>query len=538
MKITVKAAAAFYTQDGIVADTAQSPKLASYDARLDGNTYNLYITSELAPAGVSVRIPVETDAGDTLFMNGFQSATESRERSIIARMSKVSAVSEYMHQKQSKKTGGDYDFVPYKNKPGITHGFSYCYFRSGDKIKLFASLDESTGYTVFKYDAANGMLKVSKDVTGVKSFDGYKAMSLFFAEGSEEEVFDAWFSMLDKGENAPAERLVGYSTKKLADIEQDSVCDMIDRMKLFPVKPNLFLVEGEYCVEGDWLKHNRDSFPNGMRAIADSIREGGMLAGIAIAPFTVSDKSEIFDEHGDWMLRLPDGRFCRTGEDKYILDVTKEEVREYIRDVLHTVLFMWGYDLVKLNDLYAAAVLPVDGKSRGQIMCEAMTFLRECCGGKLMYASDVPLMPAFRVADYCSVSCDAVSDKVPSVLYSRRFYRESASVKNASADIVFRRMLNGRAFLNAPCEISLYDKESFLDGNLNSAEQNSLSTLEGLFSSVLITTDDVSQYNQKQKRRFKKMCSLSGAADIKVRRVATGYTVDYKHADKSYIIKF
>ena len=52
MKITVKAAAAFYTQDGIVADTAQNPKLASYDARLDDKTYNLYITSEYTPAGV------------------------------------------------------------------------------------------------------------------------------------------------------------------------------------------------------------------------------------------------------------------------------------------------------------------------------------------------------------------------------------------------------------------------------------------------------------------------------------------------------
>ena len=155
-----------------------------------------------------------------------------------------------------------------------------------------------------------------------------------------------------------------------------------------------------------------------------------------------------------------------------------------------------------------------------------------------MYACDVPLMPAFGIADYCSVSGGAMSANIPNMLSSKKYYRESASVRNASADIVFRRMLNGRAFLNVPCEVSLYDKDFFLDGNLNNAEQNVLTTLEGLFSSVLITTDDVIKYNQKQKRRFKKMCALSSATEISVRRVPTGHVVGYRHAGKSYIIKF
>ncbi len=538
MNINIKAAAAFYTSGGIKADSAQNPKLAQYNVEQTEDTYSLYITSKYVPAGVSVRIPMELEALDTVFMNGFQSATESREKSIVAKPGKVSVVTDYVYQKRSQKTGGDYDFVPYKNKPGITHGFSYCYFRTGDTIKLFASLDESTGYTVFKYDAWSGVLKISKDVTGVQNFNGYKAMSLFYAEGGEEEVFDKWFSFLAKSENAPAERLVGYSTKKLQKINEDVVCERIDSMAQFPVTPNLFLVEGKYCDEGDWLRYNRRNFPIGMREISDLIKEKGMLSGIAISPFTVDDKSNVFKDHGEWMLRMPDGRFCKTADDLYILNSAKPEVKEYIREVIHTVLYMWGFDLIKLNNLYAAGVLPTDGKSRGQLMCEAMAFLRECCGGKLMYACDVPLMPAFGMADYCAVSCGAISDNVPNVLYSKKFYRESASVKNASADIVFRRMLNGRAFLNVPCEVSLYDKDFFLDGNLNSAEQNVLTTLEGLFSSVLITTDDVLTYNQKQKRKFKKMCALSAATEIKVKRIPSGHFVGYRHAGKSYIIKF
>lgn len=538
MNISIKAAAAFYTSGGIKADSAQNPKLAAYRAELGESTYDLYVTSKYIPAGVSVRIPVQTDINDTVFMNGFQSSTESRERGITAKMSKVSAVTEYVHQKQSKKTGGDYDFVPYKNKPGVTHGFSYCYFRRGDKLRLFASLDESTGYTVFKYDAWNGVLKVSKDVTGVQKFDNYKAMSLFFCEGTEEEVFSAWFSRLPQSDNPPVDRLMGYSTKKLQAINEDIICERIDDMEDFPVKPNLFLIEGKYCEHGDWLRYSRRDFPIGMREIADIIREHGMLSGIALSPFTVDERSYVFKNHGEWILRMSDGRFCKTRDDRYVLNSANPEVRAYIREVLHTILFMWGYDLVKLNDLYAAGVVPTDGKSRGELMCDAMKFLRECCCGKMMFANDVPLMPAFGVADYCTVSCGAVSDNVPNVLYSKKFYRESASVKNASADIVFRRELDRRAFLSAPCEVSLYDKDFFLDGNLNSAEQNVLTTLAGLFTSVLITTDDVALYAPKQIRKFKKMCELKDATDVSIRRVPTGHVVGYRLDGKSYIIKF
>ena len=538
MNINVRAAAAFYTSAGIKADSVQNPKLAKYKAELSENTYNLYVTSRYVPAGVSIRIPVDTDINDTVFMNGFQSATESRERGIIARMSTATTVSEFVHQKKSKKTDGDDDFVPYKNKPGVTYGFSYCYFRHGNTVRLFASLDETTGYTVFKYDAWSGVLKISKDITGVQKFDNYHAMSLFFAEGSEEDVFNAWFDRLEKSENAPAEKLVGYTTSKLETINEDVVIKKIENMSEFPVHANVFFIEGEYCVEGDWLRYNRRNFPIGLREISDLIKEKGMYSGIALSPFTVDEKSKVFSEHVDWVLRMKDGRYCKTKDDKYILDSTNPKVREYVREVLHTILFMWGFDIVKLNNLYAAGVLPPDGKSRGEVMCDAMRFLRECCGGKLMYASDVPLMPAFGIADYCSISCDAVSDNMPNVLYSKKFYRESASVKNASTDIVFRRMLNGRAFLNAPCELSLYDKDFFLDGNLNHAEKNVLTTLAGLFSSALIITDDVTKYNQKQKRRLKKMCSLQSATEVIVRRVSTGHVVGYRHAGKSYIIKF
>ncbi len=539
MELKIKAVAAYYTPEGIVADTPTNPKYARYSVKSDENIYCLNITADYAPAALALLIPVELDEGDTIFMNGFQSATESRERTVTEKMKGIDVVSAYAKKIYSEMVGGDYSIVRYKNKPGLVHGFSYCYFRSGDKVRLFASLDESTGYTVFKYDAETSTLKINKDIEGVNCFNDYDAMSLFFAEGSEDEVFDKWFEALGKGENHPAPALVGYSTKKLDIINEDIIIHKLAAVKsCFPVKPNVFIIDGEYCVAGDWLEPNEKRFPVGLRELVDDIKEEELMSGLCLSPFTADERSRIFAAHKDWALTTPDGRFVRAKNNLIALDVENADVREYIREVLHTVLYMWGFDLVKLDNLYVAGLTAGSGKSRGERMCSAMKFLRECCGGKLMYADHTPLMPAFGVADYCAISCDAIANNMPAA-YTQRFYREGVSVRNASADIVFRRSLNKRAFLNAPCHVSLDDKEFFLDGRLNSAEQNVLTNLEGLFTSVLIMTDSAASYDQKKKRRFKKMCDLgSEAKDVKVTRADDGFLVSYKYDGKAYVVKF
>ena len=95
MNLSIKAVGAYFTPSGIVADTATNPKYARYIVDRGNNTYSLYVTSELSPAAVSVRIPLEVAEDEVIFMNGFQSATESRERSINDTMRGVDAVSDY-----------------------------------------------------------------------------------------------------------------------------------------------------------------------------------------------------------------------------------------------------------------------------------------------------------------------------------------------------------------------------------------------------------------------------------------------------------
>ena len=539
MEVKIKVVGAYYTPEGIVADSVNHPKYAEYRVEESENTYQLYVTADYAPAAISVRVPLELGEKDTVFMNGYQSATDSKEYSLTEKMTGIDMVSAYARRLYAEMVGGDYSIVRYKNKPGIIHGFSYCYFRSGDRVRLFASLDESTGFTVFKYDADTATLQISKDIEGVRCFHNYKAISLFFAEGSEDEVFDKWFEALGKSENMPAPALVGYTTKKLPGINEDRIYRKILAVKTcFPVKPNMFMIDGDYCCHGDWLSPCEKTFPIGLREISDMIRTEGMMAGICISPLTVAENSNVFAQHKDWILRRKDGKLVKTKKNLYVLDFENDEVKAYVYEAIHTILYMWGFDMIKLDNLYVAALVPSCGKSRGEKMCEAMQFLRQCCGGKLMYVDHTPLMPAFGLADYCAISCDASSNNIPAA-YSQRFYREGVSVKNASADIVFRRALNKRAFLNAPCPVSLDDKEFFLDGRLNTAEQNVLTNLEGLFTSVIIMSDSTAKYDQKKKRRFKRMCAIAEkASGVKVTKNENGFLVSYRFEGKAYVVRF
>lgn len=146
----------------------------------------------------------------------------------------------------------------------------------------------------------------------------------------------------------------------------------------------------------------------------------------------------------------------------------------------------WGYDMVKLDFLYSQCRTPRDNKTRGTIMCEAMDFLRECVGDKIILSCGVPLGPAFGVVDACRISCDV------DLSYGGKFYNsmsinnELPSAQNAINNSMFRRHLNGRAFLNDP------DVFFLRDHNLTFTWEQKLllAKINNLFGRVLFVSDD------------------------------------------------
>ncbi len=102
----------------------------------------------------------------------------------------------------------------------------------------------------------------------------------------------------------------------------------------------------------DW-EANLETFPHGMKWMADQIHAKGMTAGIWTDPFSIPKDCTLAKEHPDWLVTPHAlGRFIM-GDNQYILDVTAPGAYEYIRNLYHKITQEWGYDaLVEIDFIY------------------------------------------------------------------------------------------------------------------------------------------------------------------------------------------
>ena len=300
-------------------------------------------------------LPLAAAADEKIFMNGYQTWTHCPEYGVRDKIRGLHGIPGPIIKTYSLDRYGDYHFTDYPNRPGVTHGFSYCYFRRGERFRLIASLDEKPGYTMFQYNSDLALLTVRRDCAGVNCGGQFHAFDLYFAEGTEDEVFDGWFAAM--GLPAPsAKPLAGYSSwyNRYEDITEETILNDLAGCRTLLSPGDLFQIDdGWEPAVGDWLEPDGDKFPDGLKPLADEIHGVGFLAGLWLAPFACRKGSALMAEHPDWLLRV-NGRpwicGCNWGG-FYSLDIDNPEVTDYLRRVFDRVLNRWGFDLVKLDFL-------------------------------------------------------------------------------------------------------------------------------------------------------------------------------------------
>ena len=477
---------------------------------------------------VCARVRLELGETEKIFMNGYQTWTYSPELGRRGYTRGIGPLPEIMIRGVGLRSYGDYFFVDYPQRPGLSHGESWCYFREGERLRLFASLDERPGYTLFRYDVGSSLLEIRRDCRGQRCGGDFHALDLFHAEGGEQEVFDAWFTALGV-QPRTRQRLAGYTSwyNRYQDISEESIEQDLQGCASLLRPGDLFQIDdGWESAVGDWLEPDGKKFPKGMKAAAEAIHEKGFLAGLWLAPFVAQRSSRLLREHPDWFLR-PQGRPWLAGigwGGFFALDFDHPQVRDYLKRVFRQVLDDWGYDLVKLDFLYAAAPFGSESESRAGRMIRAMEFLRELCGEKLILGCGVPLMPAFGLVDYCRVSCDVGLDWNGSRLMQRT-NRERVSTRQAIGSTIFRRQLNGRAWLSDP-DVFFLREENL---RLTEEQKRTLATVNSLFGGVLLHSDDMSRWSEEARDFYQQLLRLRDAEDVRVRAdsgLRVGYTLD------------
>lgn len=490
----------------------------SLQAEFSPDCGQLHLTAEL-PAGIlqdaAAELPWTMEADEKLFMNGYQTWTHCPEMGKGEKMRGLDHLPGFLRKHYGLDRYGDYFFVPYRK--GEVHGFSYCYFRKGDTYRLIGSLDETPGYTIFTYNSGAEKLTIRRDCAGVRHKGGaFAAFDLFFAQGNEDAVFDAWFAAMGR-KARPCGKLAGYSSwyNRYQNISAASVREDLEGYRKVLTKGSLFQIDDGWEPKiGDWLEADPVKFPQGLEPFVEQCHGDGLLAGLWLAPFVCERESKLYKEHPDWLLQV-DGApwYCGCNwSGFYALDIDKPQVQNYLQEAFHRVLTDWGFDLVKLDFLYAVAPVGTQWESRAARMERAMELLRKWCGDKLILGCGVPLMPCFGIVDYCRIGCD-VSLDWDDKWYMRLIHRERVSTRQSIDNTIFRRQLNGRAFGNDP-DVFLLREENC---GLTPEEKEKLSTVNALFGRILLCSDNSDNYSPENRARYDEVQRLFlGEQDPKV----------------------
>lgn len=468
-----------------------------------GNRVKITLTTakniELVSANVLYDRYFETN--ELFFANGFQSWTTSREYKRGDVQNGLNPISKIPFIKKYAGATGDYHFTKYGKN--LYHSFTYSYLRYGEKVYLIGSLNERTGYTIIYADMEENVLEICKDVEGVLvSANGeYELFNYIHTHGTYDEVFDTYFNAYPLKHTGRVDHFAGYTSwyNYYQNINESIILRDLEGLKRAGDAANLFQIDDGYETKvGDWTIDEK-KFPRGLAPVVDAIHSQGLRAGLWCAPFSAQYKANIVKNHPDWLIKDKKGKPVVGGiawGGFYALDLEKEEVRTYIRQLFSKIFDEWGFDMVKLDFLYSAAIYPRNGKSRGTLMCEAMDFLRECCGDKILLGCGVPLGPSFGVVDACRIGCDAETS------FKDKFYvgltnQEVISTRNAMNNAIFRRHLNGRIMANDP-DVFFLRKGGVKTAKYNDTQKKLLARINHMFGSVLFVSDNVGEFDENQ----------------------------------------
>lgn len=464
------------------------------------NRLKLYICPkqpmELLGFRVVYKRPFEENS--VVFVNGYQSWTTSREWKKTDRQRGLSPICTLPIARNYAQTMGDYFFKSYSKDAGVFHGYTYSYVRTGDAVELIGSLSDRTGWTILNYDMNKGRIVVEKEVEGLTVDGEYNILDIACFRGEYNEVFDSYFAAMNI-DKPRVNHMSGYTSwyNYFQAINKDIILRDLDGLSRVGDNADIFQIDdGFETMVGDWHSIDPVKFPDGLRPIVDKIHSKGYKAGLWLAPFVAQFKAQVIKDHPDWILRDKKGKKVYAGVawgGSYALDFYKPECAAYINGCFDEVFDEWDFDMVKLDFLYAACMEPRDNKTRGQIMYEAVDFLRECCRDKLILGCGVPLAPAFGTFDLCRISCDAeLSFKEK--IYAKCTNQEIISTKDSMNNSIFRRHLDGRAFVNDPDVFFLRNDNA----KYNLSQKVLLAKINNMFGNILFVSDNIGDYDADQ----------------------------------------
>lgn len=457
---------------------------------------------------------------DSLFFNGYQSWTDSFEHSIKDKEKNIYKykIKKIGIKKFSLDKYGDSTFYKYSSKK--KHGYDLFYSKGEHEMFIF-SLNYKNAYLIIESFKKKLNLKSDLRDKKLNKDDSFEIFNFKKYDSYNEGLED-----FDKSFKTNKEKIFGYTSwyNYYQNINENIILRDLDGLDQ---RFNLFQIDDGYeTFVGDWLNIDKKKFPNGLKPIIDKIHSKGLKAGIWLAPFVAEEKSELFTKHKDMFKKDSKGEFVKCGcnwSGFYALDLEQEKVRDYIKESL-TYYKNLGFDFFKLDFLYATSIVTYDGLTRAEAAYKYYSFIREILCDKLVLGCGANLFSSYQNFDYLRVGPD-VSLKFDDVFFMRFMHRERNSTKHTIQNTIYRSIFDNKLFLN--------DSDVFLlrDDNIELTKEQKYALLEinSLFSSVLMTSDNIGNYDLEKKVLLDHALNLfNNALDIQFKKNKNKIIISYK----------
>lgn len=343
-----------------------------------------------------------------------------------------------------------------------------------------------------------------------------ETLVVFERDGVEDALREWAHIVAARSPMAPrhAERITGWCSwyNLYAYITQENILEHLRGVQTIAQHEHLpmrvFQIDDGFTPEmGDWLTV-KPQFPRGMKPLLGEIRAAGFTPGLWIAPFMVGNRSHLFREHPDWVVReratgqplaqmkfYDEFRWHKRSEEYYILDTTHPDAFEYLRRVFRVWRNEWGCEYFKTDFMQFGSEHGADralyhaaGITRIEIWRRVAEMIRQEIGDALWLGCGCPLWASVGLVDAVRIGRD-VGVTWDGEHASGSLLRDGAT----------RNFGNGILWQADPDSILL--RERFHD--LSVEEVTSLALFGGLLGGVLTTSDALDELSEERLRLWK-----------------------------------
>ena len=347
---------------------------------------------------------------------------------------------------------------------------------------------------------------------------------LLFDADDVEEALRSWSSFVASASplppRLPARRITGWCSwySLYAAIDEGLILEHLRAAASFRdargVPLEVFQIDDGFTPEmGDWLDV-KPQFPRGMAPLLAQIGEAGFRPGLWIAPFMVGNRSRLFAEHPDWVVKdretgtplvqmrfYGEFRWHKRSEEYYILDITHPGAESFIRTVFRTWAREWGARYFKTDFMYFGAEYGPDrvqwhkpGLSRIAIWRRMAALIREEIGDDALWLGcGSPLWGSVGYVDAVRIGRDIGVE-----------WDGEYSVESLLRDQLTRNHASHVLWQADPDCILLRQNFHFLSDK----EVRSLALFAGLSGGVLMTSDKLDELPDERAELLERLLKL------------------------------